>query len=120
MEWHYVQVVAMIMLAVPGMAATMLSLESMCCDLDAWYSGFSQGLEYLEGSVALDTWSVELSVTLWLFMKAVLQLFHVSGLLAGSNVWYRRAAGGTGLVSTLAALWAATTAEDNWMLWLST
>ena len=53
-------------------------------------------------------------------MKAVLQLFHVSGLLAGSNVWYRRAAGGTGLVSTLAALWAATMAADNWMLWLST
>ena len=105
----------------------MLSLELVCCDMDAWYSGCSQGLEYLaiasvvtEGNAAWDTWSVELSVTLWLFMKAVLQLFHVSGLLAGSNVWYRRAAGGTGLVSTLAALWAATTAADNWMLWLST
>ena len=126
MQWHLVHTTAMALLAVPSMGVTMLSVETAIEDWHVWITYGARIMEYTaialmmtEASTSWRTWLIELAVTLWMIMKASLQLNQMISSTPNSRIAEIITKAGSGLTPLLAVIWATVKTEDNIGLWMS-
>ena len=80
MQWQYVNVLIMAMMAVPSSLVTMTSTDVLIGDIGTWLTAALAVAEVLtigavmqQDHATWDTWLVESAITAWLAMKATLQ-----------------------------------------------
>ena len=101
-------------------------METVIEDWQSWINYGATIIEYTaialmmtEASTSWRTWLIELAVTIWMIMKAALQLNRMISSTPNSRIAEVMTKAGSGLTPLCALMWATTKAEDNIGLWIS-